>query len=264
MRFVVRYHRAQDLLADHDAQFRHGGVLVRVSPPPGLNRDDRIEIVVAAAGVEVTCQARVAQILPGAGVAALFDPGALAELIETARQRGEEQGGPPEHAMVPTERPPAPDTGHRPAATATPRRADDDLDAPDTYAQYKAANPTQKIQMALRGNRAARNLALRDLTNKQLPLFVLRNPNLGLDEVGAIARMSDVATTVLQAIAERREWSHRPDIALALVRNPKTPVPMALQLLGCLDQAEIRRLGKDGSVRQPIKVAAAKRLGQAG
>ena len=74
-------------------------------------------------------------------------------------------------------------------------------------------------------------LILRDI-NKSLHPYVLRNPHIGLDEVAAIARMPTVTADLLVAVCDRTEWSQRPEIALALVRNPKTPVPSALKVLG--------------------------------
>ena len=82
--------------------------------------------------------------------------------------------------------------------------------------------------------------------------------DLRLDEVTFIAKMTTVSVELLKAIAERREWTQRPEIALALVRNPKTPVPLAIQMLRNVAPAELRRLAKGGSLRMPILQAARK------
>ena len=47
MRLRVQYDRAQDLLADDEAQFQRGGVLVRVEPPPGLALFETVELEIA-------------------------------------------------------------------------------------------------------------------------------------------------------------------------------------------------------------------------
>jgi hypothetical protein len=65
---------------------------------------------------------------------------------------------------------------------------------------------------------------------------------------------------VLKAIADRREWSSRADIALALVRNPKTPVPSAVRLLDNVGATELRVLAKDQNARAPIQQAARKKV----
>jgi hypothetical protein len=114
------------------------------------------------------------------------------------------------------------------------------------------------MQMALNGNRDQRAQVLRDL-NKSLHAFVLRNPGVQLDEVSAMAKMTNVAPDLLEGIASRREWAQRPEIALALVRNPKTAVGVAIRLLEFVSMNDLRQLAKDPHTRTPIQAAARKR-----
>jgi hypothetical protein len=117
----------------------------------------------------------------------------------------------------------------------------------------------EKIQQALKGDRDARMAILRS-PNRPLHLHVLRNPGLTLDEISQIARMTTVSVDVLRQIAERREWGHRPEIAIALIRNPTVPPPVAIALLAYVSEAELRQLAKDSRTREPIQRAARKRL----
>src|SRR5215470_9186906 len=89
MRLRVVYDRPEELLADHEAQFQRGGVLVRVEPPAGLQLWDTVELEVATgfAG-SVVVPGQVVQLVPGAGVAVTFDPKELAGLVEAARAGG--------------------------------------------------------------------------------------------------------------------------------------------------------------------------------
>src|SRR5688572_27465642 len=91
---------------------------------------------------------------------------------------------------------------------------------PGALAQLAAAAEAQKIQQALHGDKHQRMAILRE-PNKMLHGYVLRNPQLQLDEVVFIARMTTVSTDLLTFIAGRREWAERPEVAIALVRNPK-------------------------------------------
>lgn len=116
-----------------------------------------------------------------------------------------------------------------------------------------------KIQRALKGDREARFAVLRD-TNRSLHLHVLRNPGLALDEVAAIARMTGVSVDALKQIANKREWGHRPEIAIALIRNPTVPVPVAIELLGFVSDGDLQQLAKDTRTRDPVQRAARKRL----
>ncbi len=97
-------------------------------------------------------------------------------------------------------------------------------------------------------------------SNRSLHRTVLQNPRIQLDEVTAFAKMTSVSPDLLKAISERSEWSGRPEIALALVRNPKTPVPLAIRMLGHISPNELRRLAKGSSLRTPILSAARKKV----
>ena len=237
VRLRVRYRRPSELVADHDQQFVRGGLLVRVEPPPGLELYGAVELEVVAPGApSVIVQGQVVQLLPGVGVAVGFAPNALAALdgaVEAARS--------------------APDSTLAAEHSVAPQGGD------DAYVRVRAASKPEKIQMALHGSREQRAIVLRDI-DRSLHRFVLQNPRLEMDEVLAIAKMPTVTTDVLAEIGERREWFQRPDIALALIRNPKTPVPTALKLLEFCGVSEVRRLAKDTNTRQAVRAAALKKL----
>jgi hypothetical protein len=225
MRLRVQYDRPEELLADNEAQFQRGGVLVRIEPPAGLALFETVELEIATgfAGTLVL-SGQVVQIVPGAGVAVTFDPSAVLSLVEAAR------GGEPA-AEEPS--PPRP----KPVANDIAKR----------------------IHSALYGAKEERWRVLRDV-NKMLHPYVLRNTGLGLDEVLAIAKMNTVAPELLGTIAERREWAQRPDIAIALVRNPKTPTAAAIRLLDYVSAADLRHLAKDSHTRPAVQQAARKKV----
>ena len=111
----------------------------------------------------------------------------------------------------------------------------------------------------MKGDREARFAVLRD-PNRAIHVHVLRNPGLMIDEIAAIARMTSVSIEMLKQIASRREWGHRPEIAIALVRNPTVPVPVAIELLAHVSDADLKQLAKDTRTRDPVQRAARKRL----
>jgi hypothetical protein len=72
--------------------------------------------------------------------------------------------------------------------------------------------------------------------------------------------MATMSADVLSQIAAQKEWASRPEIALALVRNPKTPAGVAVKLLDYVSVAELRQLAKDARTRTPIQQAARKKI----
>lgn len=226
LRLEVRYESIADFLADARAQLAHGGLLVRGEPPASADRGVAVELTVVTPVGSRAVAGQVLQVLAGAGVAVGFDSSLLAELVEMAE---------------------AAERTSTPAPTTTP--------PPVSFGAAQAA----KIQQALHGDKNQRAAILRE-NNRLLHSYVLRNPQIGVDEVAAIARMTTVSGDILAFIAGRREWSERAEVAIGLVRNPKTPVPLAVRMLDHVGPGELRQLAKQTGVREAIARAARKKL----
>lgn len=230
MRLCVSFHRAADVATDFDAQLARGGYLVRVEPPEGLAQFTAVELeLVAPDGEEIVLEAQVVQAFPGVGVAVTF--AASTELAEWA------------------------------AAARTNKGSDRDTKHEWASEREQRANvgTASRIPTALRGNRDERMAIMRENV-PALHGHVLRNPGIQLDEVAAIAKMRTVSSELLKQIADRREWAQRPEIAIALVRNPKTPVGIAIKMLDHVGASELRQLAKDTNTRTPIQHAARRKV----
>jgi hypothetical protein len=114
----------------------------------------------------------------------------------------------------------------------------------------------EKMQLAMSCDRELRFQLLRD-PNKQLHPLVMKNPRIGLEEVVWAAKLTSLNPEALKVIADHPEWGHNPTVAAALVRNPKTPVLIAVKLVPRLPISEIRALAR--SQGRPQIVQAAKK-----
>lgn len=225
MQIAARYPTAAALAVDVESQLGKGGLLVRDEVPAGLEQFAAVTLVVEAGGATVTVAAQVLQIFAGVGIAVAIDAAGRAQIEALAAG-----------------------TVSAPAPVAAPSAA-----AGAAHAML------EKIQRALKGDREARFAVLRD-PNRALHPHVLRNPGLMLDEIASIARMPTVSVELLKQIAERREWGHRPEIAVALCRNPAVPVPIAVELLAYVSDSDLKQLAKDTRTRDPVQRAARKKL----
>src|SRR4030095_2398026 len=95
---------------------------------------------------------------------------------------------------------------------------------------------------------------LRD-QNRLLISYVLKNPQIGMEEVLFVAKNPTSSPDLLTFIGNKREWSERSDVALALVRNPKPPIQPAVKLLDFINPNELRNIAKLGNVRDQISSA---------
>jgi hypothetical protein len=122
--------------------------------------------------------------------------------------------------------------------------------------QKETLSIQEKMHLAMSGDRELRFQLLRD-PNKQLHPLVLKNPRIGLEEVQWAAKLTTLNPEALKLIADHPEWGQNAGVAAALVRNPKTPIPVAVKLVSRLAAADLRALAR--SQGRPQIVQAAKR-----
>jgi hypothetical protein len=245
----VRYGSTRAFLGELEDQIERGGLLVRGAErelAPGAALE--LELVTPAGSA--TVPASVLQVIAGHGVAVSLDPAALADLIARARAAPAGDGDTVEASWVEADG----DGGDGDGEDGDDSRALQSM--PE---RIKNASKAERIQLALRGSRAARTLLIRD-RDKSLHQYVIRNPRISIDEVAAIARMTTVAPDVIKFIAERREWFLRAEVAASLVRNPKMPLPLARRMLDHVSPTELRQLAKGAGVREAVAQAARKKL----
>ena len=163
----------------------------------------------------------------------------VAEIVRTI-EAGEDRIEVPEELVVEPER----------AAPARPMGT--------LQAQIIAMGMSEKLKLALRGNKDARMILIHD-GNKIIRRFVLSNVRITDGEVIAVARNRNVDEEMLRLITERREWMRNYQVRLAIATNPKAPLPVALRQVSSLDQRDLRQIAKSKNVPQAI-AAHARRL----
>ncbi len=216
-RLLADFATPDDYLEIYDQEVSAGGMVIRGAElPEGAPLSD-CTLVVCIAGDEVAAlPARLAAATPGVGVTVIFPVEPVALVQLAARLR-------------------------LPAPAPLP-------------AKHQLLGPQEKLRLAGSCDRELRFQLLRD-PNKQLQALVLKNPRITLEEVHWAARQSTLLPEALKVIAEHAEWSQNPAVATALVRNAKTPVPLALKLLARLPITELRLLAKSQGRAQIVQAA---------
>ncbi|MBI4514352.1 MAG: hypothetical protein HY699_00845 [Deltaproteobacteria bacterium] len=126
------------------------------------------------------------------------------------------------------------------------------------YNLIKNMGVGEKIKLALKGNRDARTILIRE-ANRLIPRFVLQNPRITDDEIVGIARNRNVDAELLRIVSEHKEWGRNQQVRSALVSNPKTPVAVALRFVNSLTERELRLLAKSKNITSAV-AGAAKRI----
>lgn len=125
------------------------------------------------------------------------------------------------------------------------------------FNKIKGMNFSERLKLAVLGNREARSLLIRD-QNKMIACSVLRNPRLTESEVLLIAQSKVVDEDVLRTIAETRRWVRRYQIKYSLVSNPKTPSHLSLNFMRYIRDRDLRSIMNDKNIPGVVTAAAAR------
>ncbi len=225
---------------------------------------DQLTLLMLVAGdsdadVAAAAEATLARIpLPALG-AFLARPDVPADLRDFFTSRGVAS------AEVPGDDQPLliPPAGEVPADPAgeengeAPVLADEGDEKKSTLQRVNAMTIAERVKAAMMGSREERGILIRD-PNKLVAAAVLSSPKLTESEVEAIAKMANVSDEVLRVIGHARKWSKSYVITASLAKNPKTPLAVSLNLVGRLNQRDVKAISLDRNVPEPLRLAARK------
>jgi hypothetical protein len=192
-----------------------------------------------------------------------------ADMREFFAARGIEPGGTPAESdaplvdLGPEPEPIAPDSPH-----AEPSAANADEAAADEADEKRRQSVTQKIgslsvaqrmSLAMKGSREERGILIRD-PNKLVSTSVLSSPKITESEIESIARMTNVSEEILRIVGSNRAWVKNYNVMHALVKNPKSPVGLAMNLLNRLNDRDLRQLSTNRNVAEILRLTARKKV----
>jgi len=136
---------------------------------------------------------------------------------------------------------------------------DDDSDPESVGQKIAKMNMPQKLKAASKGTKEMRAILIRD-PNKMICAAVMSSPKMTEQEIEGISRMASVSEDVLRIIGANRMWMKNYKIASGLVRNPKTPIAMSLNIMHRLNDKDLSTLAVDRNVPEQLRIAARKKI----
>lgn len=109
-----------------------------------------------------------------------------------------------------------------------------------------------RIKLAMKGDREARTVLIRD-SNKLVAVGVLHNPRITDQEVEAISAMRTVNEEVPRLIALNRAWARSYPIIHNLVRNPRTPLGTAMNILPRIQTKDLKSLSQNRNISDSVR-----------
>lgn len=123
------------------------------------------------------------------------------------------------------------------------------------YRRIGTMNVSEKIKLAYTGNKEERRILVCD-ANKLVGIAVLKSRALSVNEVEAFASMRNLDEELYRRIGLSREWMRKPAIVIALVRNPRVPLDIALPLLKRFGMRDLRTVVRDRNLAPVIRATA--------
>jgi hypothetical protein len=128
-----------------------------------------------------------------------------------------------------------------------------------TVQKISVMSIAERLNLAMKGSREERAVLIRD-PNKIVGVAVLSSPKLTDTEVESIAKMTSISDELLRIIANTRAWVKNYGVAVALTRNPKTPVAVSMNMLGRLNDRDLKMLSTDRNVPEILRITARKKV----
>ena len=236
------------------------------------DRDMRMLGALGALGLQVHEQLALLRILvtdPDAGVAeqaeatlAALPPAALASYLARADVSAGMREFFAARGVTSADLQPAPDAGDDLAGPPieTPEdEAEADKKPGGSTALLSTLPVIERIKLAANGTRAQRAQLIRD-SNRLVATAVLSSSKVNESEVEAFAKMGNVSEDVLRIIGANRTWMKSYGVAHGLIRNPKTPPGISMQLLHRLSERDVKALATDRNVSEVLRLSARRML----
>jgi hypothetical protein len=124
-----------------------------------------------------------------------------------------------------------------------------------TEGQIRGLPVPARLKLTRGAPRALRSILLRD-SNPQVAVSVITNNNLSDQEVEQTAGNRSVVEEVLAAIAKRREWVNKYNVAKALIHNPRAPLGLTVRLVTRLSVKDLREIGRNRNIPDALRSTA--------
>jgi hypothetical protein len=122
-------------------------------------------------------------------------------------------------------------------------------------------SPAAKVRLATLGNAFARAILIRD-TNRQVSMAAIRSPAVNDMEVLRYAGNRGLDDDIIRFISNQRQWVRLYGVKVALVNNPKCPLPTAMRLIAHLNVRDLKALSRSKGIPSTLVTAAKQMLTQ--
>ena len=125
------------------------------------------------------------------------------------------------------------------------------------YAKISRMTISQKVQLALKGNKEERGMLIRD-SSKVVSRAVLGSPKVTEAEIDTFSALKNVSDEVLRLISMSRKFMRSYSVLRNLANNPRTPIDVAMSLIARLLPQDQRAVAQNKNVAEVVRKMATK------
>lgn len=127
------------------------------------------------------------------------------------------------------------------------------------YNKINKMNIAEKIKLALKGNKTARMILIKD-PNKQISLSVLKNPKITEQEIQFILKNKSTGEHIIREIARTNAFIKDYNILREIIFHPKTPLNISMTFINRLFVSDLEKLSSSRDVPANLKNQAIRLL----
>ena len=125
------------------------------------------------------------------------------------------------------------------------------------YAKISRMTVSQKVQLALKGNKEERGMLIRD-SSKVVSRAVLGSPKVTDAEIDTFSTLKNVSDEVLRLISMSRKFMRNYGVVRNLANNPRTPIDVGMPLIARLLPQDQRGVAMNKNVPEVVRKTAMK------
>lgn len=127
------------------------------------------------------------------------------------------------------------------------------------YNRIQQMSVSEMVELATMGSKEARNLLIKN-PNRIIVQAVLNSPKITDEEIISFAGNKNLPKEASLIISNKKEYTKNYMVKVALVNNPKTPLPTAIKFLRHLLPKDLRNVSKSKNVPTALTKTAVKIL----
>ncbi len=133
-----------------------------------------------------------------------------------------------------------------PIAGAADHGEPDTEDEPKKHAMFRILdmNTAEKVKLAFLGSAEERVILLRD-SNRVVASSVLKSPRVNDKDAEDYASMRCLSEELIVMISNKRDWMRNYQVMLGVVKHPKSPPRITMNLMPLVKDRELKLLSKD-------------------